>query len=69
MCVSVKAPAPPPAPEPIPATPPSVSNATTQQSAPTSATSALSPMATSPKKNRMIAFEGRSCSRGVCVRS
>ena len=38
MCVSVKAPAPPPAPEPIPATPPSVSNATTQQTAPTSET-------------------------------
>ena len=38
MCVSVKAPAPPPAPEPIPATPPSVSNATTQQPAPTSPT-------------------------------
>ena len=37
MCVSVKAPAPPPAPEPIPATPPSVSNATTKQVAPTSA--------------------------------
>ena len=38
MCVSVKAPAPPPMPEPIPATPPSVSNATTRQVAPTSAT-------------------------------
>ena len=39
MCVSVKAPSiPAPAPEPIPPTPPSVSNATTQQTAPTSAT-------------------------------
>ena len=34
MCVSVKAPSMPPAPEPIPPTPPSVSNATTQQTAP-----------------------------------
>ena len=38
MCVSVKAPSMPPAPEPIPPTPPSVSNATTTQNAPTSAT-------------------------------
>ena len=38
MCVSVKAPAPPPMPEPTPAPTPQVSNATTQQVAPTSAT-------------------------------
>ena len=38
MCVSVKAPAPPPMPEPVPAPTPQVSNATTQQVAPTSAT-------------------------------
>ena len=38
MCVSVKAPAPPPMQEPTPAPTPQVSNATTQQVAPTSAT-------------------------------
>ena len=38
MCVSVKAPAPPPMPEPTPPQTPQVSNATTQQVAPTSAT-------------------------------
>ncbi len=38
MCVSVKAPAPPPMPEPTPAPSPQVSNATTKQVAPTSAT-------------------------------
>ena len=38
MCVSVKAPAPPPMPEPTPPPTPQVSNATTQQVAPTSAT-------------------------------
>ncbi len=35
MCVSIKAPSPPPAPEPISSPPPSVSNATTSQDAPT----------------------------------
>ena len=38
MCVSVKAPAPPPMPEPTPAPSPQVSNVTTKQVAPTSAT-------------------------------
>ena len=38
MCVSVKAPSPPPMPEPTPPQTPQVSNATTQQVAPTSAT-------------------------------
>ena len=38
MCVSVKAPAPPPAPEPVPVPTNTVSNATTRQVAPTSAT-------------------------------
>tara|TARA_Y100000748_G_C15385628_1_gene445457 strand:+ start:395 stop:640 length:246 start_codon:yes stop_codon:yes gene_type:complete len=38
MCVSVKAPSPPPAPEPVPVPTNTVSNATTQQVAPTSAT-------------------------------
>ena len=38
MCVSVKAPSPPPEPEPVPIPTNTVSNATTQQTAPTSAT-------------------------------
>ena len=47
MCVSVKAPAPPPMPEPVPAPTPQVSNATTQQVAPTSATGEASGRITS----------------------
>ena len=38
MCVSIKSPSPPPAPEPVPIPTNTVSNATTKQVAPTSAT-------------------------------
>ena len=63
MCVSVKAPSPPPAPEPVPVPTNTVSNATTRQVAPTSATGEASGRNTSVASRVARRRVGRGCLR------